>query len=102
MKNRTNIKKRVPNIVKELNGKLQEDFRAHLASLVLKQLSSKGYDFDTETDMHMFFKERVKLHSHDGINTYLLDSSIPLCAYKEPTFKQIGNEVSTVFEFIPL
>lgn len=90
------------NLVTELRTDLEANFKAHLAELVVQCLNTKGYEFQTEHDMHMFFKNRVTEVANEGIKTFMLDSTIPICAYKEPNFHQTGDEINTRFQFTTL
>lgn len=95
------IKKR-KNLVAELRTDLEANFKAHLAELVVECLGTKGFQFQTEHDMHLFFKNRVTEVANEGIKTFMLDSTTPICAYKEPNFHQVGDEINTGFQFTSL
>lgn len=102
------MRKRQPSFIETNLVDLQRQQEAMIAEKVMSCLSSKGFTFDTEHDMKLFFKNRIKgTVSEDGTTTLSLDGT-DICAYKSKRMKPVTKrkndqqDIAISFEFIEL
>lgn len=94
-----------PSFIETHITDLQKQQQAMLAEKVIECLSNKGYTFDSEHDMHQFFKNRVKSTVQGAVTILFLDDETGICQYKTPVFKPVKGgtkerqDVSIMFEF---
>lgn len=96
-------KRKSPAIAK-MQAKLIEHYHAAVLEKVMETLYNKGFTFDTNEDIHMFFRNRVKKHTDKvkNITNLFLEDGTPLCCYGGPEYKQKRNEITTTFKYTEL
>lgn len=96
--NKTQLKR----FIKENHADLKNKSDAMITERIINILTNKGFNFDSEHDMHMFFKNRVKSRVDNSKTTIMVDGT-EILAYTEPKYTPLKNsEVSIGIEFLEL
>lgn len=96
--NKTQLKR----FIKENQSDLKNKSDAMITERLINILTNKGFNFDSEHDMHMFFKNRVKSRIDNGKTTIMVDG-MEILVYSNPIYAPLKNsEVSIGIEFMEL
>lgn len=95
-------KKQLKRFIKDNEADLKTKSDAIITERLINVLTNKGFNFDSEHDMHMFFKSRVKSRVDNGKTTIMVDGN-EILVYSTPVYTPLKNsEVSIGIEFMEL
>lgn len=95
-------KAQLKRFIKENHADLKNKSDAMIAERIINILTNKGFNFDSEHDMHMFFKERVKSRIYNVKTTIMVDGT-EILVYSNPVYTPLKNsEVSIGIDFLEL
>jgi hypothetical protein len=69
-------------MVQYVINKIVKEYHKNLETYVLKELSKKGYNFDSHEVRNMFAKNRLVIYQKGAGNWLYLDNDIFICSWR--------------------